>query len=131
MTGGGGRPSHRLRPRTHRARNRSSLHSGVLTELPFSGHPGQSVGQDHERGGIRAVSMGTNGSKDANKLHLLVYSRRRTISGAGCSEERANTSTGGAILPQRRANASLHVKFELYMSASHFDGMAHNLQWLG
>jgi putative transposase len=34
--------------------------------LPFGGHPGQSVGQDHRARGAPVVSMGTNGSKGAN-----------------------------------------------------------------
>jgi hypothetical protein len=44
---------------------------------------------------------------------------------AGCSEARANTRRSHPVAATR--NASLNVKFELYMTASHFDGMAHNL----
>lgn len=31
----------------------------------------------------------------------------------------------------KKQESPSHVKFELYMPASHFDGMIHNLQWLG
>jgi hypothetical protein len=37
---------------------------------------------------------------------------------------------GGWIhLAAATRSAQLHVKFELYMTAGQFDGMAHNLQW--
>ena len=48
------------------------------------------------------------------------------------SEARANTSTELDSHPDAATrNASIHVKFELYMPASHFDDVAHNLQWSG
>jgi hypothetical protein len=45
----------------------------------------------------------------------------------------AHTGMWGGSISLRRSTAHHYmsnVKFELYMTASQFDGMAHNLQWL-
>jgi hypothetical protein len=36
-----------------------------------------------------------------------------------------------AALLDRTRKAALHGQYELYKSTSHFDGTAHNPQWLG
>ena len=36
-----------------------------------------------------------------------------------------------AALLARTRNAALHGQYELYKTTSHFDGTAHNPQWLG
>jgi hypothetical protein len=49
-----------------------------LLAMPFGGHPGQSVGQDHPSAEASLVSMGTNGSKGENA------SRASSMLCAGC-----------------------------------------------
>src|SRR5271166_3710675 len=44
---------------------------------------------------------------------------------------RAHQNGGWIHLAAATRCAQLYVKFELYMTAGQFDGMAQNLQWLG
>ena len=75
--------------------------------LPFAGHPGQSVGQDHRARRDPVVSMGTNGSK-GRKCYLLVDTLgmvvARRVEAANVSYRRVGARLLAGLHPASRAS---------------------------